>query len=149
MKVMDIMQTNVITVQSDMEIKDIARTLFENNISGVPVVGSTGKLVGIISEGDLLHKETSPRIPDVVGVLGALIYYRGVKQYESDFKKLIALQASELMTSDVVTIQKDATIEDAAYLMINRGVKRLPVVEDGKILGIVTRMDIIKTLMED
>jgi CBS domain-containing protein len=149
MKVMDIMQTNVITVQSDMEIKDIARTLFENNISGVPVVGSTGKLVGIISEGDLLHKETSPRIPDVVGVLGALIYYRGVKQYESDFKKLIALQASELMTSDVVTIQKDATIEDAAYLMINRGVKRLPVVEDGKILGIVTRMDIIKTLIED
>lgn len=149
MKIMDIMQTNVITVQSDTEIKDIARTLFENNISGVPVVNSSGKLVGIISEGDLLHKETSPRVPDVVGFLGALIYYRGVKQYESDFKKLIALQASELMTSDVVTIQKDAKIEDAAYLMINRGVKRLPVVEDGKIIGIVTRMDIIKTLMED
>lgn len=149
MKVLDIMQAEVITIQPDAEIKEIARTLYENKVSGVPVVDSSGKLIGIISEGDLLHKETSPRIPEVVGVLGALIYYRGVKQYDSDFKKLIALQASEIMTKEVITIHKDAKIEDAASLMINSNVKRLPVVEGEKIIGIVSRMDIIKTLMED
>jgi CBS domain-containing protein len=149
MKVMDIMQTSVITIQPDTEIKDIARTLFENKISGVPVVDSSGKLVGIISEGDLLHKETNPRIPDVIGFLGALIYYRGVKRYDSDFKKLIALQASEIMTEDVLTINKDATIEEAATLMINNNVKRLPVMENKKMIGIISRMDVIKTLIEE
>lgn len=149
MKVIDIMQTEVVTIKPNAEIKEIARALYENSISGIPVVDSSSKLVGIISEGDLLHKETSPRVPDVVGVLGALIYYRGVKQYDSDFKKLIALQASEIMTKDVITIAKDAKIEDAASLMINRNVKRLPVVEDGKLIGIISRIDIIKTLMED
>ncbi len=149
MKVMDVMQTKVITIQTDMEIKEIARTLYDNQISGVPVVDETGKLVGIVSEGDLLHKETNPQIPEVIGILGALIYYRGVKQYESDFKKLIALQASEIMTSEVVMIGKEASIEEAASIMVSKKIKRLPVMEDEKIIGIVTRMDIIKTLMED
>ncbi|KUO61742.1 MAG: hypothetical protein APF84_15235 [Gracilibacter sp. BRH_c7a] len=149
MKVMDIMQTGVVTIEPSTEIKEIAKTLYENKISGVPVVNSSDQILGIISEGDLLHKETSPRVPDVVGVLGSLIYYRGVKQYNSDFKKLIALQASEIMTEDVITIHKDAKIEDAASLMINNNVKLLPVVENGKIIGVVSRMDIIKTLMED
>jgi CBS domain-containing protein len=149
MKVKDVMQTKVITISMNTEIKEIARTLFENNISGVPVVDSDGNLVGIVSEGDLLHKETNPRVPDAVGVLGALIYYHGVKQYESDFKKLIALEASEIMTPHVYTIDKDAEIEEAASIMVNNQIKLLPVLENGKIIGIVSRMDIIKTLMTD
>ncbi|HBV86170.1 CBS domain-containing protein [Desulfosporosinus sp.] len=149
MKVMDVMQTNVITIRSDMEIKEIARTLYDNRISGVPVIDSDGNLVGIVTEGDLLHKETSPQIPGVIGILGALIYYNGVKQYESDLKKLIASQASEIMTANVVIINKEASIEEAASLMVSKKIKRLPVLEDGKIIGIVSRMDIIKTLIED
>lgn len=150
MIIKDIMRTNVITVNPDTEIKEIARTLYENNISGVPVIDSNEKLVGIVSEGDLLHKETNPRAPQAFGFLGALIFYRkSVKQYESDFKKLIALTASEIMTKKVITIPKDAPIEDAASAMINNNIKRLPVVEDGKLIGIVSRMDIIKTLIED
>lgn len=149
MKVMDVMQTNVITISPNTEIKDIAKTLYDNRISGVPVIDLFGNLAGIVSEGDLLHKETNPRIPDAIGFLGALIYYRGVKQYESDFKKLIALTASEIMTQNVITIGKDATIEEAATLMINRNVKRLPVMENGKMIGIISRMDVIKVLMEE
>lgn len=149
MKVMDVMQTNVITISPNTEIKDIAKTLYDNRISGVPVIDLFGNLAGIVSEGDLLHKETNPRIPDAIGFLGALIYYRGVKQYESDFKKLVALTASEIMTQNVITIGKDATIEEAATLMINRNVKRLPVMENGKMIGIISRMDVIKVLMEE
>lgn len=149
MKVKDVMQTNVITIRTDMEIKEVAKILYDHQISGAPVIDPEGKLVGIVSEGDLLHKETNPQIPGVVGILGALIYYRGVKQYQSDLKKLIALQASEIMTPHVVGINKEASIEEAASLMVSKKIKRLPVIEDGKIVGIITRMDIIKTLIED
>lgn len=147
MKVKDIMQTRVITIPKTMEIKDIARTLYEENISGVPVVDADGEIIGIVSEGDLLHKETNPRIPEAVGILGTLIYYRGIKQYESDFKKLMALEASEIMTSYVQTIDAESSIEEAAEVMVNHKVKRLPVMQEGKIVGIISRMDIIKTLM--
>lgn len=150
MKIKDIMRTNVITVTPDTEIKEIARTLYENKISGVPVVDSDGKLVGIVSEGDLLHKETNPRAPQAFGFLGAFIYFRkSIIQYESDFKKLIALTASEIMTEKLITIEQESTIEEAASTMINNNVKRLPVTEKGKLIGIVSRMDIIKTLIED
>jgi len=149
MKVMDVMQTNVITIRMDKEIKEIARALYDNHISGVPVVDFDGNLVGIVTEGDLIHKEANPQIPGVVGILGGLIYYHGVKQYDSDLKKMIASQASQIMTSDVVIISKEASLEEAATLMVSRKIKRLPVIEEGKIIGIVTRMDIIKTLMED
>lgn len=149
MKVQDIMQTNVITVSPNTEIKEIAQLLCEHNISGVPVLDFFGNLIGIVSEGDLLHKETNPRVPDVVGFLGALIYYRGVKQYESDLKKLVALKASEIMTQDIITINKGATIEDAASLMIKHNVKRLPVMENGKMIGIISRKDVIKVLLEE
>lgn len=149
MLVQDIMQTNVITISPDATIKEISKTLVQNNISGVFVVDANNKLLGVVSEGDLLHKETNPRPPGAFGLLGAIIYYRGVKQYESDFKKLIALQASEIMTSDIIKISPEEKIEEAASLMVNKQIKRLPVMMDGEILGIVTRQDIIKTLMKD
>lgn len=150
MQVRDVMHTDVITIQPETEIKEIARTLFEHRISGVPVINSGQKLLGIVTEGDLLHKETNPRTPQVFGFLGALIYYRdSVTQYDSDLKKLIALTASEIMTREVLTIPKDATIEEAASIMLNNNVKRLPVVENEKLIGIISRIDIIKTLIED
>jgi len=65
----------------------------ENRISGVPVVAPDGTLLGIVSEGDLLHKEVVPRIPDALNILGAIVYYRGLKQYNEDFRKMIAFSA--------------------------------------------------------
>ncbi|EHL06043.1 CBS domain protein [Desulfitobacterium hafniense DP7] len=149
MKVQDIMQTNVITISPNTEIREIAKLLCDHHISGVPVIDLFGNLIGIVSEGDLLHKETHPRVPEAVGFLGALIYYRGVKQYESDLKKLVALKASEIMTHEVITLDKDASIEEAASLMINHNVKRLPIMENGKMVGIITRKDVIKVLIEE
>jgi len=149
MKVKEVMQTKVITVSIDMEIREIAKILYENNISGVPVVDEAGNLVGIVSEGDLLHKKANPKLPGVVSILGEFIYYAGVKQYEYDLKKLFALKASEIMTPDVFTVGPAAPIEEAASLMVDHEIKRLPVLEDGKIVGIISRMDIMKTLIID
>ncbi|RYD01894.1 hypothetical protein N752_27605 [Desulforamulus aquiferis] len=82
----DIMKANVITVDKETTISEIAKILTENKISGVPVVDGEGRIAGIVSEGDLLHKEISPRIPRFVELLGGVIYYSGLDQYKADIK---------------------------------------------------------------
>ncbi len=144
----DIMKTNIITVKANTGIKEIAQILTENNISGVPVVDDDGKLVGIVTEGDLLHKESDPRIPKYFGILGGFIYLGGSEKYEEDIKKLAALTASEIMTSKVITVSQDTKVNEIASLIVKHNIKRAPVVENDKIIGIVSRTDIIKTLIQ-
>lgn len=147
MKAKDIMEKEVVTVKQYATIKEIVRVLIDNKISGVPVVDDDGRLLGIVSEGDILHKEANPRLPNFINILGAIIYYNGVERYNEDFKKLMARQASEIMTDKVVVISEDVEIDEVAGLMIKHGIKRIPVVEGGKIVGIISRTDIIKTLL--
>lgn len=147
MQAQDIMVKEVITVHQDATIAEIAKVLYDNDISGVPVVDDEGLLAGIVSEGDLLHKETSPRLPDFVNVLGAIVYYNGVERYNDDFKKLTAAQASAMMTKPVITVSPEAEIDSVVKLMLEHHIKRIPVVKDGKIVGIISRRDIIKLLV--
>ncbi|AEG60094.1 CBS domain-containing protein [Desulforamulus ruminis] len=146
MKVKEIMRSDVITVTKDMTIQEVAEVLVTHNISGVPVVDEAGSLVGMVTEGDLLHKESNPRIPKFFGLLGGLIYFGGVDQYKEDFKKLAALKAAEIMTSKVITVSGEEEVGQVATLMIDNNIKRIPVVENGKMIGIVSRADIVKTL---
>jgi len=146
MKAQDIMQREVITVKGDTSVEEIALILTKNRISGLPVVDDNGKLTGIVTEGDLLRKELSPRLPDFINILGAIIYYNGVKRYNEDFKKLAAKKASEMMTTNVIAVAKEAEIQEVAKLMVKHNIKRIPVVEDGKVIGIISRSDIIRTL---
>jgi len=104
MKAKDIMVTEVITIKQHATIEEIARVLIDNKISGVPVVDEAGHLMGMVTEGDLLHKETNPRLPHAVNILGAIIYYNGVEQYNEDFKKMMASQALNIMTDNITII---------------------------------------------
>ena len=149
MQVQDVMTREVITIQAEDRIPQIAKLLTENHIAGAPVVDAGGKLLGVVTEGDLLHKETNPRMPEYVGILGAIIYYRGIKRYNDDFRKLLAVTAREVMTAKVITIGPEATLEEAAEKMLAHSVKRLPVMEGDRMLGIISRSDIVKTLIEE
>jgi len=147
MKAKDIMVKNVITIKQQATIEEIVKTLINNRISGLPVVDDAGNLVGVVTEEDLLHKEMGPRLPKAINILGAIIFYSGVDIYTEDWKKIMAIQASEIMTDKVVTISEDAEIQEISELMIQHGIKRIPVVYGDKIVGIVSRADIIKTLL--
>lgn len=144
----DIMNKRVITVQEDATIEEVAGILTENNISGAPVVNKEGNLVGIVTEEDLLHKETNPRTPGFLNILGAFIYINGLERYREDFKKLAANKALEIMTTDVITVDGDTEIEHVAALMVDNDINRVPVVENNSIIGIISRADIIKTLAQ-
>ena len=142
----DIMNRNVISVQEDATIEELAGVLTENHISGAPVINKEGKMVGIVSDADLIHKETSPRTPGFFNILGAIIYYSGVARYREDFKKLAATKTSEIMTSEVITVGGDVKIEEVAALMVDNDIKRIPVLENGAVVGIIGIADIVKTL---
>ena len=149
MKVKEMMTKHVVTVPPDAKIEDIAKVLIEHKISGVPVVDDVGNLLGIVSEGDLLHKEVSPQVPDIVNILGAFIYYNGVERYNEEVKKLMARTAEEIMTSKVITVTEDEEISKVGELMMKHNIKRVPVMKSWQMVGIVSRADVIKTLIKD
>lgn len=147
MKAQDIMTREIITVRWNATIGDIAELLIRHGISGVPVVDDGGALLGIVSEGDLLHKEANPRLPNYVNLLGAVIYYNGVERYREDFKKIMAGQAADIMTEKVISVSEEAEVTDIAQIMLEKNIKRVPVVKDGRLVGIISRADIIRLLI--
>ncbi|ATW26559.1 CBS domain-containing protein [Candidatus Formimonas warabiya] len=149
MKAKDIMSKEVITVKKDTPIGEIARILIDHHISGVPVVDDDHQLMGIVTEGDLIHQETAPRLPKVLSVLGAFIYFSGVEQYKEDFKKLAATKAEEIMTTDVATIGEDMDVQDIATIFVHKNINRVPVLRNKKLIGIVSRADILKTFLQN
>ena len=155
MKIQDAMEKEIIKFQVDDRIIDVAGSLRENKISGAPVVDKEGKLVGIISEGDIMRliEVHSPHINLILPAPLDLIELPVRMKYEmdeiaEDMNKAASLLIGEIMTKKVVIIKPDADISDAAQLMDTHDVKRLPVVEsDGKMVGIITRGDVIGAMV--
>lgn len=147
MKARDIMTVNVISVKRDTLIKDIAHILVENRIGGVPVVDDGGRVVGIISETDLVSKEKNVHIPSYITVLQGVIYLESFKRFEEDIRKITAYKAEDIMTAEVEKVHEDDDVETIANIMIEKGVNRVPVVDsEGKLRGIICRYDIIKSM---
>jgi CBS domain-containing protein len=145
LKVREIMSEDVITISPDTDVEDAAKVLSEHGISGVPVVEGN-KLVGIVSESDLIIKDKKLHFPDYINVIGGIIYLESYNKFKEEFKKFIAIQIKDLMSEDVITVTPDDTIEDAATIISDEDVNRLPVVEGDKVVGILTRADIVKDI---
>ncbi|MEA5092516.1 Inosine-5'-monophosphate dehydrogenase [bioreactor metagenome] len=148
MDVKEVMTKAVVSVNRDSTIDEIAQVLIDNKVSGLPVLSDGGYLIGIVTEGDLLRREMSPRLPEFINILGAVIYYHGVERYNEDFKKILAQTASDIMTEDLITVKEDTDISEVARLMLNNNIKQIPVVDGSKLIGIVSRADIVKLLLK-
>jgi len=139
--VQDVMTTTVITVQATDPLKDVAQLLVDRRISGVPVVDAEGVLVGVVSEADFLLKEGGPE-SEQVSRFRRLVESADARMARR--QKLAATTTGELMTSPPVTIGPRRPIAEAARLMTGRRVNRLPVVDAGRLIGIVTRADLLR-----
>jgi CBS domain-containing protein len=147
MKAKDIMIKKVITVSSDTSIEELAGILTANNISGVPVVDKDNNVIGIITEKDILYKDSEPRFPPAVEFLGATIYMGGVRKYNERLKKVLAANVAELMTKDVISVHEDDDIKKIVDLMLEKNINRLPVFDSGhKLSGIIGRSDIVRAI---
>jgi len=147
LKAKDIMTKAVITVSPDMEIVNAAKILLENRINGAPVIDETGKLVGILCQSDLIAQQKKLPIPSFFTFLDGLIAMTSMKQLEKQVQKIAAVTVAQAMTPDPVTVRPDTDIEAVAALMVDQSFHTIPVVEEGELLGIVGKEDILKTLM--
>lgn len=146
----NIMTKNVVTISPGAEIEQAARLLLEHKFSGLPVVDEENRVVGIISEGDLVIREQEVKAPAFSEVLGGVIFLESQKRFFEELKKTIALTVDQLMSRKVFTVDEEATLEQIAKLMSKHEVNRVPVVDaDNKLVGIVTRQDIIRQLTGD
>ncbi|WP_041313566.1 CBS domain-containing protein [Heliomicrobium modesticaldum] len=145
----EIMSREVYTVYPDTPVADVVKLMIEKRISGVPVISRQGDVIGIISEGDLLFKDKDLRYPSFISLLGGMIYLESPKRFAEEFRKSIALRAEEIMTGDVITVEEEARVSEMAGLMTEQQVNRLPVLRNGKLVGIVTRADILRALVTD
>lgn len=146
MKVKEVMTKNIITAKPETSVKDIADILLKHNIGGVPVVNENDELVGIVTEGDLIVKDIRIHFPTYIQLLDAIIYLGGVKRFEEEFRKAIGATAEQVMTKNVYTVKPEDDVEEAATLMFEKHVSRIPVVEGKKIVGIISKRDIIKSI---
>jgi len=146
-KTAEIMSREVITLSPDMEIAEATRILLDNNINGAPVVDSQGQLVGILCQSDLIAQQKRLPIPSLFTFLDGLIPLSSTKQLEKEVRKIAATTVSQAMTSKPVTVSPETGIEALAGLMVDNNFHTLPVVTGGKLVGIVGKEDVLKTLI--
>ena len=148
MQVREIMSSPAITVGPRVEIRKVAQTMRENVISGVPVVDEGGKLLGVITEIQLIARNAPVHEPRYLAVLSAMIpvNLEEHRQYKEQLRQALAITAADLMEDEVVTIRPDASIDEALEIMLNPEVTMLPVVEGNRVIGVVTRTDLVRLI---
>ncbi len=144
--VREIMTTPVITVHPEMSVKDLVALFRENRLGGVPVVNDLDQLVGIVTEGDLMAMDADVALPHYFEILDSIIYLGSRKKFEEQLRKASAATVADLMTPAPFTVKPDDPARAAATLMSRHGFDRVPVEEDGKAVGIVSRHDIMRLL---
>jgi len=148
-RVADVMTRDVVTVTPETGVQEIARLLWSRGISGVPVVNATGALVGIVTELDLLVRNANLHIPQYLRVLDVMIPLGNRHEFEEELRRALGATAADVMTEDVITVEPDTDLADAATLMLDKDVDRLPVVANGRLVGIISRADFVRLLAQD
>ena len=149
LKVKDIMTRELITVSPETEITKAAKILLENRINGVPVIDSFGRLVGVLTQSDLVAQQKGIPIPSVFTLLESYIPLTSIKRIDKEMQKIAALTVKEAMTLEPVTVSPETDIEEVAKLMVDNKYHTLPVVEDSKVIGVVGKEDVLKTLLSE
>lgn len=148
MRAADVMTTNVITIAPDATVQDVAALLANNGISGVPVVDAAGTLIGVVSEGDLLHRaETGTERRTERRRSRWLDSLAADRDMARDYVKSHSRTVRDVMTADVITVTETTGLDEIANLLETKRIKRVPVVRDGKVVGIVSRANLVRALV--
>ena len=144
----DIMTPDPVTIGPEASIAEAVKILLEKKFNGLPVVDETGRVLGVICQSDLVAQQQRLDVPSIFTLFDGFIPLPGWKKAEETFMKMNALIVKEAMTPKPVTAAPDTPIEDLASLMVKAKYYSLPVVEDGKLIGIIGKEDILRTLVE-
>ena len=142
------MITDVPTVTVADSVETVLHVLREHDLAGIPVVNEGGRCVGIITEEDLVLTEENEdfHLPHYFQLFGGIVFLESVSHWEERVRKAFAATAEDMMTPEPITIEPSATVHEAAHLIALRKHNRLPVIEHGRLVGVVTRVDVLDAL---
>jgi CBS domain-containing protein len=146
--VRDIMEVNVPAVYPEDPIENVVHVLRDHELPGVPVINEGGRCIGIITESDLIMggEQEDLHLPHYIELFGGFVFLESTKKFEERLRKAIGATAQDVMTEDPITISPDAAIGEAAQLIARTKHNRIPVVEHGRLIGVVTRIDVLDAL---
>ena len=146
--VRDVMDSDPVTVREDTDVETVIRTLREHELPGLPVVNEAGRCVGILTESDLVlaDEQGDLHLPHHVNLFGGMVFIEPLKHFEDRLRKAVASTAGDMMTPNPTTVGPDASVQEAARVIAESGHNRLPVVEHGRLVGVVTRVDVLQAL---
>jgi len=143
----DIMTPDPITVSVSMTVTEAAHIMLDRSIGALPVVEG-GKLVGLVTEGDLIMKDIKLEYPTYIHLLdGFIMYPPSTTRFEHELKKAVAATVGDVMTGDPHTMQAAASVEDVAPTLVERDVSRMPVLDGDELVGIVTKSDVLRAMI--
>jgi CBS domain-containing protein len=148
-RVGEVMTTPAVTVSSDMKVSDVARTLLNHGLRALPVVDASGKLVGIISETDLIVRNAKLHFPSYLGILENLLPIGGDRNLEDELRRVLAVTAGEAMTKTVYKAAPDDDLGDVVHEMVQRQLHAVPVVKGGTVEGVLFPQDVIRLIARD
>lgn len=140
----EIMTSPAVTIPEDAPVQQVADLIADKDVSGVVVVDSDGEAVGVISRGDLLHRVAHPHLPPHVQILGGVFYLETPHRLDELINKMRGVRARDIMSDELVWVSPDTSAQEVADLMIERDVRRIPVLRDGKPVGVITRGDVVR-----
>jgi CBS domain-containing protein len=146
-KVADVMTRDVITVTPETPLRELAKILSEKHINGVPVVDDQGNVLGVVSETDLVNQNKPLHIPTVFVILDSVIPLENPWRLQKEFKRLTATKVEDIYSKPAVTVSPETEISEVAQIMSTRKLYTLPVLDGGKLVGVVGKEDIIRSLM--
>jgi CBS domain-containing protein len=147
LKAKDIMTTEIITVHPETEVVQAAKLLLEHHINGLPVVDEEGRLTGIICQDDLIAQQKKIPLPSFFLLLDSFIPLQSQKNIEKEVQRMAAITVSEAMTHDPIMVDLETSLEDIATLMVKNDIHTLPVLDQGNLVGIIGKGDILRTLI--
>ena len=145
----DIMTQAVLTVSPETLVSDLAKTLVGKNIGGVPVVDADGRLVGIVTQSDLVERAQELEFPPALNILDFHLYLEVPSHFFRKLEKMLGATVGDIMSPKPVTVSPDTPVPRLAALMDRQKVHTLPVLEAGKIVGIIGKMDLVRALARE
>ncbi|HEB68409.1 MAG TPA: CBS domain-containing protein [Desulfobulbus sp.] len=147
-KAQDIMTTQVITADEAMSVKSLAKLLFEHHIGGMPVYDKNKKVIGVVTESDLIDQNKKVHIPTVVAILDSFIFLESPDKLEKDIKKMAATTVGDICSRKLVSVRPDTPLDEVATLMAEQQVHTLPVMDGEQLVGVIGKSDIIRTIAQ-
>ncbi len=142
------MTEKVISVKPDTLISELAKIFLDNNISGVPVIDENNRVLGIVTESDLIFHSKRLKVPAVLTILDSFIFLDSPEKMEQELRKIAAASVTDIYTSPAVSITPDTPLDEIASLMTDKKIHTLPVLNDnGEMIGVVGKKDIIRTIL--